>query len=92
MKGYFGDDVLDGREGNDRLYGGGGADALIGGDGNDTAAYIYSDEEVEVDLHNGVVIDLSARGGGTVTLQDFNMADLMDAHFVFLMNEAVAMT
>ena len=58
LQGYFGDDVLDGREGNDRLYGGGGADALIGGEGNDTAAYIYSDEGVEVDLHSGV-----GRGG-----------------------------
>ena len=57
-RGYFGDDVLDGREGNDGLYGGGGADVLIGGAGIDAAIYIYSDEGVEVDLHNGV-----GRGG-----------------------------
>ena len=58
LQGYFGDDVLDGREGNDGLYGGGGADVLIGGPGIDAAIYIYSDEGVEVDLHNGI-----ARGG-----------------------------
>ena len=58
LQGYYGDDVLDGREGNDRLYGGGGADMLIGGAGIDTASYVYSDEGVEVDLHNGV-----GRGG-----------------------------
>ena len=58
LQGYFGDDVLDGREGNDGLYGGGGADVLIGGAGIDAAIYVYSDEGVEVDLHNGV-----GRGG-----------------------------
>ena len=58
LQGYFGDDVLDGREGNDGLYGGGGADVLIGGAGIDAAIYAYSDEGVEVDLHNGV-----GRGG-----------------------------
>ncbi|MCY4362982.1 MAG: pre-peptidase C-terminal domain-containing protein [Gammaproteobacteria bacterium] len=58
LQGYYGDDVLDGREGNDRLYGGGGADMLIGGAGIDTASYVYSDEGVEVDLHNGI-----GRGG-----------------------------
>ena len=58
LQGYFGDDVLDGREGNDGLYGGGGADVLIGGAGIDTAIYAYSDEGVEIDLHNGV-----GRGG-----------------------------
>ena len=58
LKGYYGNDVLDGKEGNDGLFGGGGADALIGGAGIDTAMYYYSDEGVEVRLHDGV-----ARGG-----------------------------
>ncbi len=58
LQGYHGNDILDGKEGNDRLYGGGGADALIGGEGNDTASYVYSDEGVEVSLHDGV-----GRGG-----------------------------
>ncbi len=56
--GYYGDDILDGKEGNDRLYGGGGADVLIGGDDNDDVSYVYSNEGVEVSLHDGV-----ARGG-----------------------------
>ena len=56
--GHYGNDRLDGGEGNDRLFGGGGADALIGGDGIDTASYFYSNEGVEVSLHDGV-----GRGG-----------------------------
>ena len=32
---------------------------------------------------NNLVIDLSGQGGDTITLQDYNEADLMDAHFVF---------
>ena len=58
LRGYYGDDVLDGKEGNDGLFGGAGADALIGGAGIDDAFYVFSDEGVEVDLHNGV-----GRGG-----------------------------
>ena len=30
-----------------------GADVLRGGEGNDLASYAYSDEAVEVRLHNG---------------------------------------
>ena len=57
--GYDGDDELDGREGHDLLEGRDGADVLRGGEGNDLASYAYSDEAVEVRLHDGF-----ARGGG----------------------------
>ena len=56
--GHYGNDVLDGKEGNDVLLGGAGADVLIGGDGSDAAYYFYSNEGVEVSLHDGV-----GRGG-----------------------------
>ena len=58
LLGGDGSDALIGGEGNDGLFGGDGSDALIGGEGIDYALYIYSDEGVEVDLHNGV-----GRGG-----------------------------
>ena len=38
-----------------------------------------------------VVIDLSAQGGGTVTLRDFNIADLVDEHFVFFVDDTMVM-
>ena len=56
--GFKGDDELDGRGGHDLLEGWEGADVLRGGEGNDLASYAYSDEAVEVRLHNG-----TARGG-----------------------------
>ena len=100
LEGGPGDDQLRGGPDDDMLDGGEGDDDTIldfgnGEDKLDFAAFadIQSVEDLDIQQQdNGVVIDLSARGGGTVTLQDFNMADLMDAHFVFLMNEAVAMT
>ena len=56
--GYKGDDELDGRGGHDLLEGREGADVLRGGEGNDLSSYAFSDEAVEVRLHNGI-----ARGG-----------------------------
>ena len=94
------DDMLDGGEGDDVfvMAAGGGNDTVLDfGNGEDridlTAfAEIQSVEDLDMQQQEtGVVIDLSARGGGTVTLADFGMADVKDAHFVFFMDEGPAM-
>ncbi len=86
------DDMLDGGEGADGfiITAGGGNDTVLdfgnGADRIDLAAFtqIQSLEDLAMEQgESGAVIDLSAHGGGTVTLQDVDMADLMDAHFVF---------
>ena len=92
--------MLDGGEGDDAfvIAAGGGNDTVLdfgnGEDSIDLAAFadIQSVEDLDIQQQDSsVVIDLSARGGGTVTLQEFDMADLMDAHFVFFMDETAAM-
>ena len=92
LRGGPDDDMLDGGEGDDAfiIAVGGGNDTLLdfgnGEDRIDLAAFteIQSVEDLDIQQQdNSVVIDLSARGGGTVTLQEYDMADLMDAHFVF---------
>ncbi len=95
-----GDDMLDGGEGDDVfvIATGGGDDTVLdfgnGEDRIDLTAFadIQSVEDLDMRQQDtGVVIDLSADGGGMVTLQEFDMADLLDAHFVFLMDEGPAM-
>ncbi len=97
LRGGPDDDMLDGGEGDDAfvIATGGGNDTILdfgnGADRIDLAAFadIQSVEYLDMrQQETGAVIDLSARGGGTVTLQDFDMADLMDAHFVFFIGEA----
>ncbi len=92
LRGGPDDDMLDGGEGDDAfiIATGGGNDTILdfgnGADRIDLAALadIQSVEDLDIQQQDhGTVIDLSAQGGGTVTLQDFNMADVMDAHFVF---------
>ncbi len=94
------DDMLDGGEGDDVfvIATGGGDDTVLdfgnGEDRIDLTAFadIQSVEDLDMQQQDtGVVIDLSADGGGMVTLQEFDMADLLDAHFVFLMDEGPAM-
>ena len=53
MFGGQGEDVLKGGTGDDWLNGGDGADVLDGGEGKDVAAYLWSDEGVEIDLEKG---------------------------------------
>ena len=100
LRGGPDDDMLDGGEGDDTfvIAAGGGNDTVLdfgnGEDRIDLAAFteIQSVEDLDIQQQdNGVVIDLSGWGGGTVTLQDFDMADLMDAHFVFFMDEGAPM-
>ena len=100
LRGGPDDDMLDGGEGDDAfiIAVGGGNDTLLDfGNGEDridlTAfAEIQSLEDLDIrQQETGVVIDLSARGGGTVTLQDVDMTGLMDAHFMFYMGESMTM-
>ena len=94
------DDMLDGGEGDDTFFiaAGGGNDTILdfgkGEDRIDLAAFteIQSVEDLDIRQQEaGTVIDLSARGGGTVTLQEFDMTDLMDAHFGFFIGESATM-
>ncbi|MCY4210817.1 MAG: hypothetical protein OXE97_07220 [Gammaproteobacteria bacterium] len=41
------------------------------------------DDLVIAQQQDGLVIDLSAQGGGEIILQDLNMEDLADVHFLF---------
>ena len=93
-------DMLDGGEGDDTLFiaAGGGNDTIldfgIGEDKIDLTAFadIQSVEDLDMgQQETGVVIDLSAQGGGTVTLQGFNEADIVDTYFVFFTDNVPAM-
>ena len=99
LRGGPDDDVLDGGEGDDTFFATGeGNDTILdfgnGEDKLDLAAFadIQSVEDLDIQQQdNGLVIDLASHGGGTVTLKDFDVADLMDAHFVFFVDEVTAM-
>ena len=74
---------------------GGGNDTILdfgnGADSIDLAAFAEIQSVEDLDMQQqatGAVIDLASHGGGTVTLRDFDVADLMDAHFVFFIGEA----
>ena len=93
-------DMLDGGEGDDTFFiaAGGGNDTILDfGNGEDkidlTAfAEIQSVEDLDMrQQETGVVIDLSGQGGGTVTLQGFNEADIVDTYFVFFTDNVPAM-
>ncbi len=97
LRGGPDDDMLDGGEGDDVFFiaAGGGNDTILdfgnGEDSIDLAAFaeIQSVEDLDIQQQaTGAVIDLASHGGGTVTLRDFDVADLMDAHFVFFIGEA----
>ena len=60
--------------GDDRLDGGAGNDGLIGGSGDDILTGGTGDD---------VVLDFTAHGGGTITLQNFDLDDLDASDFVF---------
>ena len=100
LRGGPGNDSLHGGEGDDTFFvtRGSGDDTILDfGNGEDRinlAAFADLRSLGDLDLQqqdSGVVIDLSARGGGTVTLQDVDMVDLMDAHFVFFMDQGPSM-
>ena len=100
LRGGPDDDMLDGGEGDDAfiIATGGGNDTVLdfgnGDDRIDLGAFAELQSVEDLDMRQqdtGVVIDLSARGGGTVTLQNFNESDIMDAHFMFFVDDAPAM-
>ena len=100
LRGGLDDDTLDGGGGDDVfiIATEGGNDTILdfgnGEDRIDLAAFtdIQSLEDLDIgQQETGAVIDLASHGGGTVTLQDVDMADLMNAHFVFFTDEAGTM-
>ncbi|MDE0512862.1 MAG: pre-peptidase C-terminal domain-containing protein [Gammaproteobacteria bacterium] len=99
LRGGPDDDMLDGGEGDDVFFiAAAGNDTVLdfgnGEDRIDLAAFreIQSVEDLDMQQQEtGVVIDLSAWGGGTVILADFDMADVTDSHFVFFVDEGPAM-
>ena len=87
-----GNDRLEGGAGDDvfYFYPDGGDDVILDfGNGEDRIVLsafedIQSMDDLTMQQQGGsLVIDLSGQGGGTITLQDFNEADLMDMHFMF---------
>ena len=90
--GGAGDDVLSGGADDDTFVfaPGGGADTITDfGNGDDkldlsTFADIASVDDLFIEQREGdVVIDLSNQGGGSITLQDFVIADLDASDFFF---------
>ena len=92
LKGGSGDDTfgfVPGRSGNDTILDFGNGDDKI-----DLTAFedIDSIDGLILDQQgDNLVIDLSGHGGGTITLQDFNEADLMDTRFIFFTDDSMAM-
>ena len=100
LRGGPDNDSLEGGEGDDAFFfapGGGNDTVLDFGNGEDkidlTAfADIRSTEDLIMEQQEkNLVIDLSGHGGGTVTLRDFNVADVMETQFVFFVDEPMMM-
>ena len=61
-------------------------DFRVGEDKIDLTAFAdidYADDLAARQQGDNLVIDLSAQGGGEITLQDFDAADLADLQFIF---------
>lgn len=93
----YGDDRLEGGAGDDffYFYPDGGDDTILDfGNGADRIVLTAFEDIQSVDdltmqqQGNNLVIDLSPQGGGTITLQDYDEADLMDSHLVFYVGES----
>ena len=101
LRGGKDDDTLTGGAGGDIFGfapGGGGDDTILdfrnGADKIDLTAFknIGSiDDLVVQQQQSSLVIDLSSQGGGTITLQDFNETNAMDIHFIFFVDDLMAM-
>ena len=101
LRGGSGTDTLEGGSGDD-IFG-----FVPGSSGNDTILdFSNGDDKIDltafedIDSVDGLilnqqgdnlVIDLSGHGGGTITLQNFNEADLMDTRFIFFTDDSMAM-
>ena len=97
LGGGHGDDLLKGGPGTDyfSFYPDDGDDVILDfGNGEDKIVLTaFEDIQSVADLilqqqGDNLVIDLSRQGGGTITLQDYNEADLMDAHFAFFTDDS----
>ena len=100
LRGGPGNDRLDGGEGDDVFFfaPGGGDDTVLdfsmGEDQVDLTAFvnIQSIEDlVMLQQESNLVIDLSGQGGGTITLENLNEADVMEAYFIFFTDAEMGM-
>lgn len=91
-----GNDRMEGGAGDDVFYffPDGGDDIILDfGNGEDIIILTaFEDIQSIADLSmqqqgDNLVIDLSPQDGGTITLQGYNEADLMDAHFMFFTDD-----
>ena len=89
----YGNDRLEGGAGADYFYfyPDGGNDTILDfGNGEDRISlWVFKEIQSVDDLAlqqqgDNLVIDLTAQGGGTITLQDYNQADISEEHFIFL--------
>ncbi len=97
LYGDAGNDSLYGGAGNDSLYGGAGSDEFVFGDG--FGSDLVSDFEDDIDLirvdiggvsysglaitSNGSDTEISVSGHGTITLNNFDVANLTEDDFLF---------
>ena len=100
LRGGQDNDKLDGGEGDDTFFfaPGGGDDTVLdfgmGEDKVDLTAFedIQSIEDLDMEQQeSNLVIDLSGLGGGTITLQNYNEMDIMDAYFIFFTDDVSAL-
>ena len=93
----YGNDRLEGGAGDDYFYfyPDGGNDTILDfGNGEDRIVLkafedIQSMEDLVVQQRgDNLVIDLSGEGGGSITLEDFNEAGLLEEHFVFFTDDS----
>ena len=64
-------------------------DFSVDEDSIDLSAFAGVEEMDDLSLRqqdDDLVIDLLAHGGGEITLEDVNQADLADAHFIFFID------
>ena len=87
----YGNDELEGGAGADYFYfyPDGGNDTILDfGNGEDRISlWVFKDIQSVDDLSlqqqgDNLLIDLTAQGGGTITLQDYNQADISEEHFI----------
>ncbi|MDE0157432.1 MAG: DVUA0089 family protein [Gammaproteobacteria bacterium] len=88
----YGNDQMEGGPGADLFYfyPDGGDDTILDfGNGEDRIVLqafedIQSVDDLTLQQRGGnLLIDLAAQGGGTITLQDYNQADISEEHFIF---------
>ena len=94
----FGNDRLEGGAGDDYFYfyPDGGDDIILDfGNGEDKivlTAFVDIRSLADLTLQQqgeNLVIDLSAQGGSTIMLQDYNETDIMETQFVFFTDEGM---